>query len=193
MFLLVQKILLISRSQQRREDPYNPTAPDFHTFDTRCHPHNANEVQRHEAGRWVHHYQCLFKDSCRDVDGHGVCAIGPNLYILAAANASSVEQGEQKSLLRPQTSCNPTNTSEILEYTGNSWTHHGVCLPPTQCFDFGGKAGFALCAQTDTDSDERWLPWRTLSHSGNKGQITRCKDERTLEEFKNNSWVPFQT
>ncbi|KAJ4360786.1 uncharacterized protein N0V89_001353 [Didymosphaeria variabile] len=54
--------------QLPRQDPYDPHAPDFNMFDTRCNPGDPREVQRHNGTTW-------------DVEGgpNGGCA-APSLY-----------------------------------------------------------------------------------------------------------------
>ncbi|KAF9741703.1 hypothetical protein PMIN01_01242 [Paraphaeosphaeria minitans] len=176
----------------RRQKPHNPVAPDFHTIDTRCNPFDLNEVQRYNGTHWIHHYQCTFLGSCIDVDGHGACRLQDNVYELPSANRTSIKQGEGENPLRVKTRCNKSNASEILEWQGHSWEPQGVCLPPFECFDFHGSTGFALCVQNDAQYQRMWLPWPELSRSTNSGQVTRCKDHGTMEQFKDNAWVPYR-
>ncbi|KAF2449837.1 hypothetical protein P171DRAFT_200559 [Karstenula rhodostoma CBS 690.94] len=175
-----------------RQAPQNPKAPDFHTIDTRCNPLDLDEVQRYNGTHWVHHFQCTFPGSCIDVDGHGACRLSDTVYELPSANRTSIKQGEGVNPLRPQTRCIKSNVSEVLEWEGHSWEPVGVCLPPYECFDFGGGADYALCVHPDAQYRRMWLPWPALSRSTNSGQVTRCKDQKTLEQFKDNVWVPYR-
>jgi hypothetical protein len=175
-----------------RQDPYNANVPGFLTYDTRCNPRGFNEVQRFNGTTWIHFYQCTFPGSCIDVDGHGACRSQGNVYDVPSANRTSIKQGEGINPLRAKTRCNKSNASEVLQWEGQSWEPHGVCLPPYECYDFAGGADSALCVQPDAQYRRMWLPWPALSRSTNSGQITRCKDLNTLEQFKNSAWAPYR-
>ncbi|KAK7180005.1 hypothetical protein PSPO01_14004 [Paraphaeosphaeria sporulosa] len=176
----------------RRQVLQNAKAPDFHTIDTRCNPFDLNEVQRYNGTHWIHHYQCTFLGSCIDVDGHGACRLQDNVYELPSANRTSVKHGEGENPLRVKTRCNKSNATEVLEWQGHSWEPQSVCLPPFECFDFDGRTDFALCVHNDAQYRRMWLPWPALSRSINSGQVTRCKDQERMEQFKDNAWVPYR-
>ena len=149
-------------------------------------------MQRYNGSHWVHHFQCTYDGSCIDVDGHGACRLQGNVYELPSANRTSVQQGEGVNPLRVKTRCNKSNSSEILEWQGSSWEPQGACLPPYACFDFDGGADFALCVHPDAQYRKMWLPWPNLSRSTNNGRVARCKDEQTLEHFRDNTWTTYR-
>ncbi|KAL1600547.1 hypothetical protein SLS60_006933 [Paraconiothyrium brasiliense] len=133
--------------------------------------------------------------SCFDDDGDEACRLQGNTHDLPSANYSSDKQRKAVLPILFRTSCTKSNASEVLQFTDGSWKAREVCLPPYECNDFSvGKVDMALCAHPNpnTRSGKVWLPWPALSRSTNQGRVTRCKDQKTLEQFKDNVWVPYR-